>query len=150
MAQVSLFNSPLLLGFEHFEEIVGQITKKSNDSYPPYNITLAVAGFQEDALKVEINNNQLEISGRNTDNHEGSEFLHRGIATRQFKRTFVLAEGIDVIGAELKNGLLEIELVRPDPDSRVRRVAINSGARTQPRQISVEPDQDKFCDKEVE
>lgn len=160
MAQVSLFSSPLLLGFEHFEEIVGQITKKSNDGYPPYNIeqvsggrlriTLAVAGFHENALSVEVNNNQLEIGGRNLDEHDSRAFLHRGIATRQFKRTFVLAEGIEVIGAELENGLLEIELVRPEPEPRVRTVAIKTGDRNQSRRISIEPEANNISDKAVE
>ena len=151
MARVSLFSSPLMLGFEHFEDIVDQITKKSADGYPPYNIeqiaggqlriTLAVAGFSENNLSVEVQNNQLEISGQHSDEHEGDgAFLHRGIAARQFRRTFVLADGIEVVAAELNNGLLDIDLERPEPSVSVRRIKIKTGGKGGTGQISVDED----------
>jgi len=140
MARVSLFNNPLMLGFEHFEDIVNQIAKKSADGYPPYNIeqiangklriTLAVAGFSEDDLVVEVQNSQLEISGCHSDSCDSvGVFLHRGIAARQFRRTFVLADGIEVVAAELNHGLLNIDLERPEPAMQVRKVEIKTGSR---------------------
>ena len=116
----SLFNSPFLLGFEHIERLLERTAKA--DSYPPYNIehtdenrlkiTLAVAGFKAEDLSVNVEDNQLVIRGRVTD-PEDKTFLHRGIASRQFQRSFVLAEGIEVLAAELRHGLLTIELERP-------------------------------------
>ena len=137
MSRMTLFNNPLLLGFEHFERTLDQISKKAADGYPPYNIeqgdedslriTLAVAGFSEDDLSVEIVDNQLIIKGKRQDDESGRVYLHRGIAARQFQRAFVLADGIEVAGAELDNGLLHIDIVRPPPDQRTRRVKIASG-----------------------
>ena len=137
MSRMSLFNNPLLLGFEHFERTLDQISKKAADGYPPYNIeqvgedrlriSLAVAGFAEDDLSVEIVDNQLVIKGKRQEDETGRVYLHRGIAARQFQRAFVLADGIEVAGAELDNGLLHIDVVRPTPDQRVRRVEIASG-----------------------
>lgn len=133
MTRLSLFNSPLLLGFDHFERTLDRVTKASSDGYPPYNIeqisedglriTLAVAGFSEEDLSVRMEANQLIIQGKQTDDAE-RVYLHRGIAARQFQRTFVLAEGIEVIGAETDNGLLSIELQRPRPDPSVKTIAI--------------------------
>ncbi|MCW5771801.1 MAG: Hsp20 family protein [Rhodospirillaceae bacterium] len=136
MSRLSLFNSPLLLGFDHIEEMLERLSKAPGDSYPPYNIeqtgpdalriTLAVAGFAPADLAVTVENNQLVIRGKH--NEQGQRvFLHRGIAARQFQRVFVLADGIEVAGARLDNGLLNIDLVRPKPDSKVRTVVINSG-----------------------
>ena len=133
MSRLSLFNSPLLLGFEHFERALDRVNKASGDGYPPYNIeqlgpdelriTLAVAGFTMADLSITIEDNQLMIRGRQVDDTE-RVYLHRGIAARQCQRSFVLAEGIEVRGAWLDNGLLHIDLVRPTIEARVRTVPI--------------------------
>ena len=133
MSRLSLFNSPLLLGFEHFERALDRVNKVSGDGYPPYNveqlgenelrITLAVAGFTMADLSITIEDSQLVIRGKQTDDAERI-YLHRGIAARQFQRSFVLAEGIEVRGAWLENGLLHVELVRPTVEARVRTVPI--------------------------
>jgi HSP20 family molecular chaperone IbpA len=138
MARLSLFNSPLLLGFEPFEEALERISKTSADGYPPYNveqvgpdrlrITLAVAGFALDDLDIQVEDNQLLIRGRQADETE-KVYLHRGIAARQFQRSFVLADGIEVVGASLDNGLLHVDLERPENEPRVRTVQINAGGR---------------------
>jgi HSP20 family molecular chaperone IbpA len=136
MSRVSLFSSPLLLGFEHFERALDRVNKVSSDGYPPYNveqtgdnalrITLAVAGFTMDDLSITIEDNQLVVRGRQQE--DGTRvYLHRGIAARQFQRSFVLAEGIEVSGAWLDNGLLHIDLVRPEPEARIRTIEIQSG-----------------------
>ncbi len=133
MSRLSLFNSPLLLGFEHFERALDRVSKVSGDGYPPYNveqlgdnelrITLAVAGFTMADLGITIEDSQLVIRGKQND--DGARvYLHRGIAARQFQRSFVLAEGIEVRGAWLENGLLHIDLVRPPIEVRVRTVQI--------------------------
>ena len=132
MTRLSLFNSPLLLGFEQFEQAIDRISKTA-DGYPPYNveqlaehrlrITLAVAGFGEDDLSVQIEDNQLVIRGRQQDDKERA-YLHRGIAARQFQRSFVLAEGIEVKAASLDKGLLHIELERPLVEPEVRKIKI--------------------------
>ena len=136
MARLSLFNSPLLLGFEPFERALDRVNKVSADGYPPYNveqlsdnelrITLAVAGFAMDDLTITIEENQLVIRGKQTDDAE-RVYLHRGIAARQFQRSFVLAEGIEVRGAWLDNGLLHVDLVRPVVEPRVRTIPIKGG-----------------------
>jgi HSP20 family molecular chaperone IbpA len=136
MSRVSLFNSPLLLGFEHFERALDRVSKISSDGYPPYNIeqlgenalriTLAVAGFTMNDLSITVEDNQLVVRGKQTE--DGARiYLHRGIAARQFQRSFVLAEGIEVSGAWLDNGLLNIDLVRPEPETRIRTIEIKSG-----------------------
>lgn len=137
MPRVSVFNSPFLLGFEQFEQTLDRISKMSAEGYPPYNIeqiglnslriTLAVAGFTETDLSIELEDNQLLIGGRQTDDAD-RVYLHRGIAARQFQRSFVLAEGIEIVGAELDNGLLHIDLVRPEPESRVQKIKIKRRA----------------------
>jgi HSP20 family molecular chaperone IbpA len=137
MSRLSLFNSPLLLGFDHFERALDRVSKISPDGYPPYNIeqlgenalriTLAVAGFQMSDLSITVEENQLVVRGKQTDDAQ-RVYLHRGIAARQFQRSFVLAEGIEVRGAVLDNGLLHIDLVRPEVESRVRTVEIRSGS----------------------
>jgi HSP20 family molecular chaperone IbpA len=135
MSRLSLFNSPLLLGFEPFERALDRVSKVSSDGYPPYNveqlgenelrITLAVAGFTMADLKITIEDNQLVVRGKQSD--DGNRlYLHRGIAARQFQRSFVLAEGIEVRGAWLDNGLLHVDLVRPTIESRVRTVEIRA------------------------
>lgn len=138
MSRVSLFSSPLLLGFDHIERVLDRVVKSSSDGYPPYNIeqlddhrlriTLAVAGFRDEDLSITIENNQLVIRGRQADDQE-RQYLHRGIAARQFQRSFVLAEGIEVGGAELDNGLLHIDLKRPQPENLVRTVNIRKTDR---------------------
>ena len=137
MSRLSLFNSPLLLGFDHFERALDRVSKVSADGYPPYNveqlgenalrITLAVAGFQMNDLSITVEDNQLVVRGKQTDDAQ-RVYLHRGIAARQFQRSFVLAEGIEVKDAYLDNGLLHIDLVRPAAESRVRNVEIKTGA----------------------
>jgi len=128
-----LFNSPLLLGFERIERSLDRVAKSSADGYPPYNIekltderlriTLAVAGFTQDDLQVQIEDDQLVIRGKQQDDRD-RDYLHRGIAARQFQRSFVLAEGIEVENASLDNGLLHVDLRRPMPAVKVRKIAI--------------------------
>src|SRR5579875_3135196 len=132
-----LFTSPMFLGFDHLEQMLERASKSSADGYPPYNIeqtsatglriTLAVAGFTMADLQITQEDNQLVIRGRQTDDSQNRVFLHRGIAARQFQRAFVLAEGIEVRGAWLDNGLLHIDLARPQPEPRVRSIQITKG-----------------------
>jgi HSP20 family molecular chaperone IbpA len=129
-----VFTSPLFLGFDHLEQMLERASKNSSDGYPPYNIeqtgpaglriTLAVAGFTMDDLQITQEDNQLVIRGRQNDDVQGKVFLHRGIAARQFQRAFVMAEGIEVKGAWLDNGLLHIDLARPQPETKVRHIEI--------------------------
>ena len=129
------FNSPFLLGFEHLERLLERTAKSAADGYPPYNIeqssedalriTLAVAGFSREELCVSVEGRQLVIRGKQVEAN-GKTFLHRGIAARQFQRAFVLAEGIEVTGAELEHGLLSIELARPAADSVIRTIEIRT------------------------
>jgi HSP20 family molecular chaperone IbpA len=133
MSRSSLFGSPLFLGFDHLEQMLDRVAKNS-DGYPPYNIeqtgdsrlriTLAVAGFSMDDLQLTQEDNQLVVRGKQREDGEGRIFLHRGIAARQFQRAFVLAEGIDVEDAWLDNGLLHIDLKRPQPEVRVKAIRI--------------------------
>jgi HSP20 family molecular chaperone IbpA len=133
MSRQSLFGSPLFLGFDHLEQMLDRV-QKGADGYPPYNIeqigehrlriTLAVAGFSMDDLQITQEDNQLVVRGRQQEEGEGRVFLHRGIASRQFQRAFVLAEGIEVEGAFLDNGLLHVDLRRPVPEPRVRTIHI--------------------------
>lgn len=136
MTRLSLLNSPLLLGFDQVERTLDRLAKNSSEGYPPYNIeqvgedglriTLAVAGFTNDDLSIQIESNQLVVRGKQTDD-PNRVYLHRGIAARQFQRAFVLVDGIEVVGAELDNGLLHIELKRPLPESRARTIPIKKG-----------------------
>lgn len=129
-----VFGSPLFVGFDQLEQMLERATKSSSEGYPPYNIeqlsgttlriTLAVAGFTMDDLQITQEDNQLVIRGRQTDDSQGRIYLHRGIAARQFQRAFVMAEGIEVTGAWLDNGLLHIELARPMPETRVKTIPI--------------------------
>lgn len=138
MSRVPSLSSPFLLGFEEIERVLDRVAKGS-DGYPPYNIerlardaqnpdrlriTLAVAGFTRDQLDVSTEENQLVIRGRQQEDKD-RQYLHRGIAARQFQRTFVLAEGMEVLSADLKNGLLSIDLVRPEPERVIKSIAIN-------------------------
>lgn len=140
MTRMSFLSSPLLLGFDEMERLIDRVGKGA-EGYPPYNIervatpgtdgkgsellriTLAVAGFRRDQLEVTLEDNQLIVRGRQEED-KAREYIHRGIAARQFSRTFVLAEGIEVKTADLDNGLLCIDLVRREPDRMVRRIDI--------------------------
>ena len=134
MSRLPVFDSPLLLGFDHFERVIDRVAKSSAESYPPYNIeqineealriTVAVAGFSMNDLEVTTEDNQLVIRGRNTVEDKERVYLHRGIAARQFQRSFVLAEGIEVVTARLEDGLLHIDLTRPIPEPEVRKIKI--------------------------
>jgi HSP20 family molecular chaperone IbpA len=145
MTRLSLFNSPLLLGFDHFERTLDRISKQSAEGYPPYNIeqvgedrlriTLAVAGFALEELEIQLEANQLTVRGRQQDD-ESRVFLHRGIAARQFQRSFVLAEGVEVTGAHLDNGLLNVELRRPAIENEVRQIAIQGSATANQRRVA--------------
>ena len=136
MSRLSLFNSPLLLGFDQFEQALDRISKTA-DGYPPYDveqigenrlrITLAIAGFSEDDLTIELEKNQLTVKGRKAVEKD-RVYLHRGIAARQFHRSFVLADGIEVTGANLDNGLLHIDLERPIEQPDVKTIAIQTAA----------------------
>ncbi|MBM3512120.1 MAG: Hsp20 family protein [Alphaproteobacteria bacterium] len=152
MTRVSVFSSPLLLGFDHIERVLDRVAKTGAEGYPPYNIeqtgehrlriTLAVAGFADEDLGVAIEDNQLVIRGKQQDDSSNRVYLHRGIAARQFTRSFVLAEGIEVRGAELVNGLLHIDLERPVPQPKVTQIQIKSSApkKKPTKTIDVEPD----------
>lgn len=147
MTRLTLFDSPLFLGFEHFERSMDRLKKTGGDGYPPYNIeqvdetalriTLAVAGFSMDDLDVEVDNNQLTIRGKQTDD-PARVFLHRGIAARQFVRAFVLADGIEINGATLDNGLLHIDLKRILPESQVQKIQIKKAGKPTEKVIDVE------------
>lgn len=133
--RISLFDSPLFLGFDQFERTLDRIKKTANEGYPPYNIeqigenglriTLAVAGFTMADLDVEVEQNQLTIRGKQNDD-DGRMYLHRGIAARQFQKSFVLADGIEILGATLDNGLLHIDMKRVAPESTARKIHISS------------------------
>ena len=139
-------NSPLLLGFEQLERTLDRVTKATGDGYPPYNIeqigecglriTLAVAGFAQDNLSVQIEGNQLVVRGRQVEDRERI-FLHRGIGTRQFQKSFLLAEGIEVEEAGLDNGLLHIDLIRPLPQASVRKIEIRKAQKPVSAPITV-------------
>jgi HSP20 family molecular chaperone IbpA len=138
MTRLSAFSSPFLLGFDDLERLLDRATKAGGDGYPPYNIerqgrtngeperlsiSLAVAGFSPEELEVTVEENQLYIRGRQSD-EDGKTYLHRGIAARQFQRVFVLADGMQVTNARLANGLLTIDLERPEPEKVIRRIEI--------------------------
>ena len=139
MPRMPTFNSPLLLGFDELERALDRVSKMSADGYPPYNIeqtgpndlriTLAVAGFDVGDISIIVEDRQLVIRGKQTDD-EKRVYLHRGIAARQFQRSFVLAEGIEVRGAELTNGLLHVDLQRPVPETRRKVVEIRASDRS--------------------
>lgn len=138
MSRPTLMNSPFLLGFDEIEKALERVTRTASDGYPPYNIerlqrdgnlperlriTLAVAGFSRDQLAITLEEGQLVIRGRQQDDRE-RQFLHRGIAARQFQRAFLLAEGMQVLGADLADGLLSVDLVRPEPERIVKNIDI--------------------------
>lgn len=137
MTKMTLGSYPYMLGFEQLERLVERTAKSGNEGYPPYNIeqtsdtsyriTLAVAGFAEDDLSITVKDRQLVIRGRQTDDSEGRMFLHRGIAARQFQRSFVLADGVEVGEALMENGLLHVDLTRARPDTVVQTISIKKG-----------------------
>ena len=138
MSRVPTLSSPFMLGFDDIERALDRVAKAANDGYPPYNIeriargendperlriTLAVAGFTRDQLDITLEENQLMIRGRQIDD-KTRHYLHRGIAARQFQRSFLLADGMEVLGAELANGLLSIDLARPELERIIKRIDI--------------------------
>ncbi len=137
--RLTLFDSPLFLGFDEIEKTFDRMRKSGGEGYPPYNIeqigesdlriTLAVAGFSMDDLDIEVENNQLTIRGKQAED-EDRVYLHRGIAARQFQRSFVLADGIEVRDASLDNGLLHVELERVIPQSSARKIEIKGKGKT--------------------
>ena len=142
MTRGTLFAHPLLLGFEGLEKLLERVDRLSNEGYPPFNIeqvdaespsrlriTLAVAGFAREDLTVSVDGNELIVRGKQAE-HETRAYLHRGIAARQFVRVFVLADGMRVTGAALENGLLSIELERPEPQRVVQNIEIAAPAAT--------------------
>jgi HSP20 family molecular chaperone IbpA len=155
MTRVSLFNSPFLLGFEDLERTLDRVSRASSDGYPPYNIeqvgenglriTLAVAGFTSDDLEVTTEENQLVIRGKQSDDAGERVFLHRGIAARQFQRNFLLADGIEVRNAILADGLLHVDLIRPEPQVTVRQIKINdaSSKARRPTLVAIDEDENK-------
>jgi len=140
MVRVTALSSPFLLGFDQIERALDKAARSASDGYPPYNIeriaassdvperlriTLAVAGFARDQIEVTQEESQLLIRGRQQDD-KSRDFIHRGIAARQFQRHFLLADGMQVLGAELMNGLLSIDVVRPEPERVVKKISILS------------------------
>ena len=140
MVRVTALSSPFLLGFDDIERALDKVTKSSADGYPPYNIervaptgaepeklriTLAVAGFARDQIQVTVEESQLTIRGRQQED-KTRDYVHRGIAARQFQRSFLLAEGMVVLGADLSQGLLSIDLVRPQPERIVKKIEISA------------------------
>ena len=140
MSRMSVFNSPFLLGFEQFERTIDRISKLSTETYPPYNIeqissnllriTIAVAGFEKADLEINLEGNQLQIRGFKKEENGERIFLHRGIATRQFQRNFVLAEGIEVEGASMENGLLSVDLSQPINTEESKKIEIKDSSKS--------------------
>jgi len=140
MTKLTLGSHPFLLGFDQLERLVERTAKSGNDGYPPYNIeqrgendyriTLAVAGFAEGDLSITVEDRQLVVRGKQAEDASDRVFLHRGIAARQFQRSFVLADGVDVAGASMEHGLLHIDLRRAVPDSIVQTIRITTGGGT--------------------
>lgn len=136
--RVSVFDSPLFLGFDQFEKTIDRMRKTASEGYPPYNIeqvgedglriTLAVAGFTLADLDIETEKNQLVIRGKQADDPTRI-YLHRGIAARQFQRSFVLADGIEILGAALDNGLLHIDMRKVEPESATRKIPISGNGK---------------------
>jgi HSP20 family molecular chaperone IbpA len=142
MTRLPILSSPLLLGFEEIERLIDRVGKSGAEGYPPYNIerigsaertemlriTLAVAGFTREQLDITLEDNQLTVRGKQEDD-KSRDYLHRGIAARQFSRTFVLADGIEVKTADLSDGLLMVDLVRHEPERMVRRIEIKGNRK---------------------
>jgi HSP20 family molecular chaperone IbpA len=152
MARMPIFDSPFLVGFDQFERVLDRVAKSSAEGYPPYNIeqiaedqlriSLAVAGFSMNDLEVTIEDNQLVIRGRQTDEDGDRIFLHQGIAGRQFQRSFVLADGVDVTSARMEDGLLHVDLRLPIPEPKVTKIEIAgpSGKDREAQTIDLSPD----------
>jgi HSP20 family molecular chaperone IbpA len=140
MTKLTLGSHPFLLGFDQLERLVERTAKSGNDGYPPYNIeqkgenayriTLAVAGFAEEDLSITVEDRQLMVRGRQAEEDHERMFLHRGIAARQFQRSFVLAEGVEVAGAAMEHGLLHVDLARVVPDKVVQNIEIKTGGKS--------------------
>lgn len=134
MSRMSVFNSPFLVGFDQLEQVFDKVSKNAGEGYPPYNIeqlndctmriSLAVAGFARSDLNIAVEGNQLIIHGKQQDDSDTKTYLHRGIAARQFVRKFVLADGMEVEDAHMENGLLHIDLVKPEPQEISREIKI--------------------------
>lgn len=137
MTKMTFGSYPHMLGFEQLERVLERTAKAGNDGYPPFNIeqtsdfsyriTLAVAGFSEDDMAITVEDRQLVIRGRQTDDSADRVFLHRGIAARQFQRSFVLADGVEVGEARMENGLLHVDLTRAKPETIVQQITIKKG-----------------------
>jgi len=133
----TVFDAPLLLGFDQLERMVERAAKSASGGYPPYNIeqigehglriTLAVAGFTMEQLQVALEDKHLVVRGRQDEDDSHRIFHHRGIATRQFQRVFLLADEIQIKGAHLDNGLLHIDLFRIVPEKKIQQIAIEAG-----------------------
>ncbi|MDX1738291.1 MAG: Hsp20 family protein [Alphaproteobacteria bacterium] len=140
MTRMTLFDSPLFLGFDQLERTLDRVAKSSNEGYPPYNIeqlsqdrlriSLAVAGFAEEDLSIHREGNQLVVMSKKSDKDDDRIFLHRGIASRQFKKSFLLAEGIDIEGAYMESGLLHIELRQPLPEQQIQKIEIKKPSKS--------------------
>lgn len=143
MTKLSFGSHPYLLGFDQLERLVERTAKAGSDGYPPFNIeavsenayriSLAVAGFHEDDLSITVEDRQLVIRGRQSEDDPQRVFLHRGIAARAFQKAFVLADGVEVAGASMENGLLHIDLRRVVPETVVQTIRISSAGKAKPR-----------------
>lgn len=148
MTRYSIFDSPLLLGFDHLERMVERAAKNASSGYPPYNIeqigenglriTLAVAGFTMEQLQVSLEDRHLVIRGRQDEDDTQRIFVHRGIATRQFQRVFLLADEIEIRGAHLDNGLLHIDLIRLVPEKKIQNIAIQSAQKLKSKAVEID------------
>jgi len=148
MTRYSLFDSPLLLGFDHLERMVEKAAKNASSGYPPYNIeqigengiriTLAVAGFTMEQLQVSLEDRHLVIRGRQDEDDSQRMFVHRGIATRQFQRVFLLADEIEIKGAHLDNGLLHIDLMRLVPEKKIQNIAIQPAQKLKHKTLEID------------
>lgn len=148
MTRYSVFDSPLLLGFDHLERMVEKAAKNAAGGYPPYNIeqigetgiriTLAVAGFTMEQLQVSLEDRHLVIRGRQDEDDSARIFVHRGIATRQFQRVFLLSDDIEIKGAHLDNGLLHIDLMRLLPEKKIQNIAIQSAQKLKSKSMEID------------
>lgn len=148
MTRYSIFDSPLMLGFDHLERMVERAAKNASSGYPPYNIeqigdtglriTLAVAGFTMEQLQVSLEDRHLVIRGKQDENDTQRLFIHRGIATRQFQRVFLLADEIEIRGAHLDNGLLHIDLFRLVPERKIQNIAIQPAQKLKSKAVEID------------
>ncbi len=148
--RISLFDNPFLLGFDEFERAIDRVSRSASDSYPPYNIeqvgdndiriSIAVAGFDMDDLNVQLEHNQLIIRGKKQPDDEERIFVHRGIATRQFQRSFVLSDDIEVTGASMDNGLLNIDLHRLVSETTIQNIKIEKSNNKDKKVLEMDPE----------